>query len=77
MQSLSSERSRPINNRLTGVELRIMRLVVAGFLAAEIYDITGRTRGSVDKYMLQMRRRFGAKNTAHLVAILMRQGLIS
>lgn len=65
-----------IRNKLTRIEDEFIRLYANGFTAKEIAHVAETTQVRVQVSMVSLKHRFAAKNTTHLIYILMRRGLL-
>ena len=71
MQRIGSDRR--LTLELTAHEQRVLWMVADGMSGSEIADTLHRSRHTVVAYQKQIRRKLGARNMAHAVAIMMRK----
>lgn len=53
---------------MTPIELMIVKLMAEGFSSREIAERTTLTKAMVDDYRTGMLKKFGVKNSCHLIA---------
>ena len=65
------------NQKLTGRQTEVLQLIAEGYVAKEIADMLHISVRTVERHKYNMMQEFGLKNTADLVKLAIKQGLIS
>lgn len=61
---------------LSARQHQVIHLLAEGFTRQEIAEFLHVSHHTIDKYMVQIREKTGAKNSAHVVAIGYERGLL-
>jgi len=69
--------AKPEQFRLSECERRAIELVAQGNTQAEAAELIGRSKRSIEAHLSRVSRRVGARNTAHLVGIVVAAGIVS
>lgn len=66
----------PVKERLTCAEKDIIRLLADGCISKEIAPVIKHTHETTETIRTRLLKKIGARNTAHLVSIAYREGIL-
>lgn len=68
--------SLPLEERLNPVERKILQMLSGGMLNKEIAPILGYTEQSIDNMRIRLIKKMEARNTANMIAIAYKNGIL-